>query len=304
MAIQVPNQSEKLAVVTGSNSGTGLWAADGLAAAGATVIMAVRTVEKGERARREIMDRHPEADVRVRRLDLADLASVKEFAEDLLRDDKPLDILVNNAGVMMLPTRHETADGLEMQIGTNFFGHFALTLRLLPALLKAPAPRVVTMSSSNLRDIDFNNLNWERDYDANGAYGQSKLADLLFSRQLARVADQRGWSLLSLGAHPGNASTSIYDNGTQLDGGKPILALRIGWKITPRHSAEAGAQPEVYAATQPDVVQAGYYGPRFGLVGRPTPAKVPDKGKDARVAERLWQEAERLTGVSLEALSL
>lgn len=271
MAIQVPNQSEKLAVVTGSNSGTGLWTADGLAAAGATVIMAVRTVEKGERARREIMDRHPEADVRVRRLDLADLSSVKEFAEDLLRDGKPLDILVNNAGVMMLPTRHETADGLEMQIGTNFFGHFALTLRLLPALLKAPAPRVVTMSSSNLRDIDFNNLNWERDYDANGAYGQSKLADLLFSRQLARVADQRGWSLLSLGAHPGNASTSTYDNGTQLDGGKPILALRIGWKITPRHSAEAGAQTEVYAATQPDVVQAGYYGPRFGLVGRPTP---------------------------------
>lgn len=245
MAIEMPDQHGKLAVVTGANSGTGLWVTDGLAAAGATVVMAVRTRAKGEQARDEILGRHPGADVQVRRLDLADLASVKEFAGALSAEGRPLNILVNNAGVMMLPSRHETVDGLELQIGTNFFGHFGLTLRLLPLLLNASAPRVVTMSSGNLRDIDFDNINWDRDYDPNGAYGQSKLADLLFSRQLARVAERHGWPLLSVGAHPGNASTNIFANGTQLDGGKPILALRIAWRITPRHSAEAGAQPEL-----------------------------------------------------------
>lgn len=304
MEIEIPGQHGRLAVVTGSNSGTGLWAADGLARAGASVIMAVRNTAKGEKARTEILARHPGADVTVRRLDLADLASVQSFADGLVADEQPLDILINNAGVMMLPKRHLTADGLEMQIGTNFFGHFALSVRLLPLLLKAEAPRVVTMSSGNLRDIDFDNVNWDHGYDANGAYGQSKLADLLFSRQLARIADQHGWPLLSVGAHPGNASTSIYNNGTQLDGGKPILALRIGWKITPRHSAQSGAQPLLYAATRPDVVQAGYYGPRFGLIGGPVPVKVPDKGNDARAAERLWAEAERLTGVSLGSIGV
>jgi NAD(P)-dependent dehydrogenase (short-subunit alcohol dehydrogenase family) len=294
-------QAGKLAVVTGANSGTGKEAARGLAGAGATVIMAVRTVAKGEAAKTEIVRQFPHADVQVRRLDLADLSSVEEFADTLLTEGRPLDILINNGGVMMLPERHETADGFETQFGTNFLGHFALTLRLLPLLLRAPAPRVVTMTSTNQAELDLDDLNAHKQYDANAAYGHSKRADLLFAQQLARVATAKGWSLTSLAAHPGNASTSIYDNGTQF-GGRPILALRIGWKITPRHSASAGAAPLLYAATRPDVVQAGYYGPRFGLVGKPAPAKVPAAAQDERTARRLWEEAERLTGVSLDSV--
>ncbi|WP_426937261.1 SDR family oxidoreductase [Brevibacterium sp. LE-L] len=298
MADPIPDQSGKLAIVTGANSGTGKEAARGLAGAGARVIMAVRTPAKGEDAKAEILTDHPGADIEVRSLDLADLTSVKDFTDSLIADDRPIDLLLNNAGVMMLPKRYETADGFEMQLGTNFFGPFALTLRLLPLLLKAEAPRVVTMSSGNQAPIDFDDLNWEKDYNANGAYGRSKLADLLFSRELARIAKARGWNLLSLGAHPGNASTSIFDNGKQY-GDEPILAIRIAWRITPQHSAAAGAAPMLYAATRPDVVQAGYYGPRFNLVGKPAPAKVSKRGQDAQVAARLWAEAERLTGVSL-----
>lgn len=297
---EVPDQHGKLAVVTGANSGTGKEAAKALAGAGATVIMAVRTISKGEAAREEILAAHPAADIEVRRLDLADLSSVKEFADQLIADDRPLDLLLNNAGVMMLPQRYETVDGLEMQIGTNFFGPFALTVRLLPLLLTASAPRVVTMSSGNQDSIDFDDLNWERSYSANAAYGRSKLADLLLSRQLARIASERGWNLLSLGSHPGNAATSIFDNGAQY-GDRPILAIRIAWRITPQHSAAAGAAPMVYAATHPDVAQGGYYGPRFGLVGRPASVRVSKAGQDAQVAARLWAEAERLTGVALPA---
>lgn len=297
MANGVPDQSGKLAVVTGANSGTGKEAAGGLAGAGASVILVVRTVQRGETARKDILAQHPHADVQVRRLDLADLSSVKEFADELVAEGRPLDLLINNAGVMMLPDRHETVDGFEMQFGTNFLGHFALTVRLLPLLLAAAAPRVITMTSSNQAPIDFDDLNWERGYSPNGAYGRSKLADLLLCRQLARIAAERGWNLLSLAVHPGNASTSIYRNGTQL-GGKPILALRIAWRIVPRHSAAAGAAPILYAATRPDVTQGGYYGPRFGLVGRPVPVKVPARGRDEQVAAQLWAEAERLTGGS------
>lgn len=301
MAYEMPPQTGKLSVVTGANSGTGKEAARGLAAAGATVILAVRNTAKGESAREEILSGFPGADVQVRRLDLADLGSVREFADALITEGRPLDLLVNNAGVMMLPERHETADGFEMQLGTNFLGHFALTLRLLPLLLAAAQPRVITMSSGNLAPIDFDDLNWEKSYSPNGAYGRSKLADLLLSQQLARIATERGWNLLSLGAHPGNASTSIYENGAQF-GGRPILALRIAWRITPRHSAAAGAAPILYAATRGDVVQGGYYGPRFGLIGKPAPAKIPAQGMDDEVAARLWREAEQLTGISTPAI--
>lgn len=297
---QVPDQDGKLAIVTGANSGTGKEAARKLAGAGASVIMAVRSLAKGEQAKKDILAAHPRADVQVRQLDLADQAGVKRFADQVIADGRPVDLLLNNAGVMMLPERHETPDGFEMQLGTNFFGPFALTVRLLPALLKATAPRVVTMSSSNQGPIDFDDLNWQRNYSPVGAYARSKLADLLLSQQLARIATDRGWNLLSLGSHPGNASTSIFDNGAQL-GGKQPLALRIAWRMTPRHSAEAGADPMLYAATGPDVTQGGYYGPQFGLIGRPAPASVSTRGRDEQVATRLWAEAENLTGTSIPA---
>lgn len=299
MTYDVPNQSGKLAIVTGANSGTGKEAARKLAGAGASVIMAVRTVAKGEQAKKDILAAHPRADVQVRRLDLADQANIEEFADQVIADGRPVDLLLNNAGVMMLPERHETADGFEMQIGTNFFGPFALTVRLLPALLRAKAPRVVTMSSGNQAPIDFDNLNWEKDYSPVGAYGRSKLADLLLGQQLARIAAENNWNLLSLGAHPGNAATSIFDNGVQLGGRQPLL-LRVAWRLTPQHSAEAGADPMLYAATAADVTQGGYYGPRFGLVGRPAPASVSKLGRDEDVAARLWADAERRTGCAAE----
>ncbi|GAA2849188.1 SDR family oxidoreductase [Pseudonocardia halophobica] len=298
----LPDLTGRLAVVTGGNSGTGKAAATRLAGAGATVVLAVRTVAKGEQAKADILAAHPAADVQVRRIDLADLASVKEFADGLVADGRPLDILVNNAGVMFPPVRHETVDGFELQFGSNFLGPFALTVRLLPLLLKAEAPRVVTMSSgtSAIGRIRFDDLNWEKSYDRTQAYAQSKLADLILSKQLARIATERGWNLLSLGAHPGNAATNIAANGPQM-GGDPSLFFRISWKITPQHSAEAGGEPMVYAATSPDVVQGGYYGPRWNLVGRPAVAKPTRKALDADVAARLWAEAERLTGVSVDA---
>lgn len=300
MEYTIPDQAGKVAIVTGSNSGTGKEAAQALAGAGARVIMAVRTVEKGENARHEILKKFPSASIEVRPLDLANLASVKNFADQLILEGAPLDLLLNNAGVMMLPERHETCEGFETQFGTNFLGHFALTLRLLPSLLEAERPRVVTMTSSNQAEIDFEDLNSKRTYDPNKAYGRSKLADLLFAQQLARIATQRHWNLLSLAAHPGNASTSIYENGTQY-GGKPIPVLRIAWKITPRHSAAAGAAPMLLAATSPNAVQGGYYGPRFGLIGAPAPAKISNSGKDEALAQKLWKEAEKLTGVTLPA---
>lgn len=301
MAYEVPDQSGKLAVVTGSNSGTGKEAARGLAGAGARVIMAVRTVEKGEKAAAEIRAQYPDAQIEVRRLDLADLASVQEFAEGIIADGRPLDLLINNAGVMMLPQRYETTDGFEMQFGTNVLGHFALSLRLLPVLLKARLPRVVTMSSTNQAPIDFDNLDWAHDYDPIKAYGRSKLGNLLFSQQLARISTEHGWELKSLGAHPGAANTEIVNNGGQ-HGDKPVLLLRILMHVTPHHSAAAGAAPELLAATSNSVVQGGFYGPKYDLVGPPAVAKVSEDGQDAALASRLWDEAEKLTGVTLDSV--
>ncbi|MFI7067336.1 SDR family oxidoreductase [Kribbella sp. NPDC050124] len=299
---KVPDQHGKFVVVTGANSGTGKEAAKALAAAGARVVLAVRTPAKGEQARAEILAQHPSADVEVRRIDLADLSSVNEFADGLIADGRPLDLLVNNAGVMFPPVRHETVDGFELQMGSNFLGPFALTVRLLPLLLKAPAPRVVTMSSGTARRarINFDDLQWEREYRPIAAYAQSKLADLLLSQHLAKLASQRGWDLLSTGAHPGNAATNIAASGPTL-GGRPSLLFRIASKVVPRQSAEQGAEPLLYAATSPDAVQGGYYGPRWAMVGPARSERPTRNALDTAVAARLWTEAERLTGVAVPA---
>jgi len=302
----VPGQEGKLVIVTGANSGTGKEAARRLAEAGADVIMAVRTVAKGEQARAEILARHPAAQLTVRRVDLADLASVREFADGLAADSRPVDLLLNNAGVMAPPTRMVTADGFELQFGSNFLGPFALTVRLLPLILAAASPRVVTMSSglASIGRIQFDDLQWERRrYRANPAYAQSKLADLLLAEHLAAVATERDWNLMSMAAHPGFTRTNLQMSGPNLGRDKTrrspyLIATRLG---LPSQGVEQGAEPLLYAATSPDAVSGGYYGPsgRFGLVGPTALVRPPRRARDLALAARLWSEAERLTEVSL-----
>ena len=220
----VPDQAGKLIVVTGANSGTGKEATRRLAAAGARVVMAVRAVAKGEQARDEILARQPGAQLEVRRIDLADLGTVKEFADGLIADGTPVDVLINNAGVMAPPTRMATADGFELQFGSNFLGPFALTMRLLPLVLAARAPRVVTMSSgvASYGRIRLDDLEWERRrYSPNLSYAQSKLADLMMTLHLADLAAQNGWNLMSNGAHPGFTRTNLQTAGPAWAGIRP-----------------------------------------------------------------------------------
>jgi NAD(P)-dependent dehydrogenase (short-subunit alcohol dehydrogenase family) len=304
---EVPDQSGKLVVVTGANSGTGKEAAQRLAGAGARVVLGVRTPAKGEQARADILARHPHAQLEVRRIDLADLASVQEFADGLISDGTPVDLLLNNAGVMTPPSRMTTADGFELQFGSNYLGPFALTVRLLPLVLAAPAPRVVTMSSgaANFGRIRFDDLQWERRYSTSLAYAQSKLADLMLSQHLAVVAAERGWHLLSNAAHPGYTRTNLQTAGASLGRAKPsrLHTLLMSDRLLPSQGVEQGAEPLLYAATGPDAVAGGYYGPngRFGFVGPATKVRIPRRALDAATNARLWSESERLTGVTLGA---
>ncbi|MFY9928595.1 MAG: SDR family oxidoreductase [Streptosporangiaceae bacterium] len=302
---EMPDQAGRVAVITGANSGTGKEAARRLAGAGAHVVMAVRTVAKGEQARAEILSGQPGASIEVRRADLADLAAVTEFADGLLADGRPVDLLVNNAGVMAPPTRMTTADGFELQFGSNFLGPFALTLRLLSLLLAAPAPRVVTMSSgtANFGRIHFGDLQWERRYSANFSYAQSKLADLMMTPHLAAVAAERDWDLMSVAAHPGYTRTNLQTAGASLGRDKPRRSVFNSMSFLPSQDVGPGTEPLLYAATSPSAVPGGYYGPggTFGLVGPTTFVRPPRRARDTAAAARLWAEAERLTGVHLPA---
>ena len=301
----VPDQAGKLVVVTGANSGTGKEAARRLAEAGAHVVMAVRTIARGEQAREEILARHPGAELDVRRIDLADLASVGEFADGLIADGVPVDVLVNNAGVMAPPTRMTTADDFELQFGSNFLGPFALTMRLLPLVLAAPAPRVVTMSSgvASYGRIRFGDPQWTRGYRPNLAYAQSKLADLMMTLHLAELASQRRWNLMSNAAHPGFTRTNLQSAGASLGRDKPKRTPFNSFSFLPSQQVGPGTEPLLYAATSADAVNGGYYGPSrwFGLVGPTTTVRPPRRARDTATAARLWAEAERLTGVSLTA---
>jgi NAD(P)-dependent dehydrogenase (short-subunit alcohol dehydrogenase family) len=242
----VPDQAGQLIVVTGANSGTGREAARRLAAAGATVVMAVRTVAKGERARAEILAEQPAARLEVRRVDLADLASVREFADSLRAEGTPVDVLINNAGVMAPPHRMTTADGFELQFGSNYLGPFALTVRLLPLVLAAAAPRVVTMSSgvASYGRIRFDDLQWQRRrYRPNLAYAQSKLADLMMARHLAAVAAERDWNLLSTAAHPGYTLTNLQTAGASLGRDKPKRTVFNSLRFLPTQEVGPGTEP-------------------------------------------------------------
>jgi NAD(P)-dependent dehydrogenase (short-subunit alcohol dehydrogenase family) len=297
----IPPQHGKLAIVTGANDGLGYDTSAALAAAGAEVIVAARNQERGEDAVRRIRSAHPQTNLRFEQLDLASLASVKSFADRVMRDHPKLDLLINNAGVMALPQRETTEDGFERQFGVNFLGHFALTALLLQLLRKAPAPRAVQLSSLAHRRgrIMFEDLQSERNYSPWAAYSQSKIAMLMFGMELGRRADAAGWNLLSTSAHPGWAHTSLVANGPGLSWSGRI----VGW-IAPLFSqtSEEGALPTLYAATASDVVQGGYYGPlgRGETKGPPGPAKMAPQALDKDLATRLWDTAEQLTGCKLQ----
>ncbi len=299
----VPDQHGRTVVVTGANSGTGREAANRLAAAGAHVVLAVRNPAKGAQALTDLLTAHPDAHAEVRIVDLADLASVAAFADGLGRDLDHLDTLVNNAGVMAPPTRFETTDGFELQMGSNFLGPFSLTNRLLPLLLAGPAPRVSTMSSgtANFGRIHFDDLQWTRRYRPALAYAQSKLADLYLATHLAVVAGQRGWSLLSNAAHPGFTRTNLQTTGPTLGRTGPHRTGPGLSSLLPSMLPPEGTGPLLLAATSPQAEQGGYYGPqgRFSLVGEAGPAWRSRHTRDAATAARLWDVAEDLTGTAL-----
>jgi NAD(P)-dependent dehydrogenase (short-subunit alcohol dehydrogenase family) len=251
----------------------------------------------------QIVAAHPSAELLVRRLDLADLGSVHAFAADLAREARPVDGLVNNAGVLAPPVgRTQTADGFELQWGTNFLGPFALTNLLVPLLLQSPAPRVATMTSSaaSIGRINFADLDATGRYLGLSSYAQSKLGNLLMALQLARVATRRGWPLLSTAAHPGYTATDLTRAWPvpRASGDPRPGSAEMSWTGQP---VEVGAQPLLYAATDPGVEQGGYYGPgrARGLFGPTVPVALPRAARAPSLARSVWAVAEDLTGTRL-----
>jgi NAD(P)-dependent dehydrogenase (short-subunit alcohol dehydrogenase family) len=291
----------KTAVVTGANSGLGFQTCRQLASHGAHVVMACRDAKRGQDALERLRADVPEADAELRSLDLADLSSVQAFAERL---DGPVQLLINNAGVMALPHR-QTADGFEMQFGTNHLGHFALTGRLLGALKAAPGARVVTVSSQMHRigRINFADLQSERRYQKWLAYGQSKLANLLFAGELSRRASAAGLDLRSLAAHPGYATTNLQTTGPEMGGNKVMVRMAgLGNAMFGQPDAN-GAIPILYAATDPDAQSGQYIGPDglFHMRGSGAkPGKPTRKALDQATAARLWDVSQELTGVTYD----
>jgi NAD(P)-dependent dehydrogenase (short-subunit alcohol dehydrogenase family) len=297
--IHVPRQDGRTAIVTGTG-GLGFEVALALARAGADVILAGRNRRKGEQAVAEITAQAPSARVRFEALDLASLPSVAEFAEVVARDFPAVDILICNAGIMSPPERRTTADGMELQFGVNYLGHFALVAALLPQLRQSASPRVVSVTSLAHRyaKVDFGDLQSERKYKPGLAYCRSKLAQAMFAKELQRRSSEEGWGLTSVAAHPGYARTNLFQ-GDQARMGllKAFSTKLIG--IVFGHSAAAGAAPIIHAATSPDVTGGELYGPT-GLLDMKGP---PGRGEFAAVVDdrptsaRLWSISEELAGM-------
>jgi NAD(P)-dependent dehydrogenase (short-subunit alcohol dehydrogenase family) len=295
-AEQIPDQSGRTAIVTGANSGLGLIVARELARAGAHVILTSRDAGRGAKALDTVNAVHPAGKVEVASLDLANLASVRAFAQGFLATGEQLDLLINNAGVMAAP-HSRTADGFELQFGTNHLGHFALTGLLLPAFTQRSGTRVVTVASNNHKAgrMNLDDLQGEQHYSRWGAYAQSKLANLLFAFELDRKLRAAGLPMISVAAHPGYSATNL-----QLSG--PPLQERIFLRLANRffaQSAEIGALPIIYAATYPDVAGGSYLGPDgpAEMRGYPTLVQATDRAKDVATAKRLWEISEKLTRV-------
>jgi NAD(P)-dependent dehydrogenase (short-subunit alcohol dehydrogenase family) len=297
----IPPQGGKLAVVTGATGGLGYQTAMRLAQAGAEVVLAGRNEAKGREAVPKIRNQFPDAKISFDVLDLANLASVADFARRLATTHSSLDLLINNAGVMALPTRQTTADGFEMQFGTNYLGHYALTAQLLPLLRGAQQPRVVSLSSIAHRTgfIQFSDLQGERFYSPWKAYNQSKLAMLMFALELQRRSDSAGWNLMSTASHPGWARTDLFANGPGF--GLISFASQFAAPLFSQ-SAESGALPTLFAATSPQAEGGGYYGPNglYELRGPPAPARIMPQARDKAAAAKLWDVSQQLTGASFE----
>jgi NAD(P)-dependent dehydrogenase (short-subunit alcohol dehydrogenase family) len=296
---QIPDQSGRTAIVTGANSGLGLATARELARHGASVVLACRNTDKGAKAVDAINAAAPGAKLELASLDLSSLASVESFADSFRSSHEGLDLLINNAGVMA-PPRRQTEDGFELQFGTNLLGHFALTGRLIGAMEGREDARVVTLSSNahKMGRIKLDDLQSEHGYTRWGAYGQSKLADLMFALELDRRLRASGSTVKSLAAHPGYAATNLQT-------AAPPLLDRLVMTVTNvivAQSADKGALPSLYAATEPDLKGGSYVGPDgIGeFRGHPRLVSTSRAARDEDVAARLWTAAEELTGVRFE----
>lgn len=301
-AEQIPDQSGRRVLITGANAGLGLEAATQLARRGAEVILACRNAERGESARAAVASVATGPAPSLVQLDLADLTSVEAAASEVASRWGSLDTLINNAGLMAIPHREETAQGFEMQFGVNHLGHFALTLRLLPALLAGTAPRVVSLGSVMhlLGRIRLDDLNYERaNYRAWEVYSQTKLACILFARELDRRAKAAELPLISVAAHPGYSATNLQSTGPLAGGIHPINWVMA--KATPivAQNAKVGALGEIRAAVDPSAVGGEYYGGTQlrGMRGYPVAGPTNRRAHDASVAGKLWDASEELTGL-------
>jgi NAD(P)-dependent dehydrogenase (short-subunit alcohol dehydrogenase family) len=290
----IPDQTGRTAVITGANTGLGYETAAVLAAKGAHVVLAVRNLEKGKEAARGIEQATPDAQVQLQELDLTSLESIREAAEELRTKHDQIDLLINNAGVMMTP-KSTTKDGFELQFGTNHLGHFAFTGLLIDRVLAVPGSRVVTVSSTGhrfARRIRFDDLQWEHDYSRVGAYGQAKLANLMFTYELQRRLI--GTNTIAAAAHPGGSNTELMRN-------LPAAIRGVGALLTPLFQGpDMGALPTLRAATDPGVLGGQYFGPD-GFAeqrGYPKIVRSTAASHDAVAQRRLWAVSEELTGVT------
>lgn len=303
-AQQIPNQTGRTAIVTGANSGLGYETVLALAGKGAHVIIACRSIKRGDEAHAQILRQFPNASLEVIALDLGSLESVRAFADAFKRDHNRLDMLINNAGVMA-PPRAETADGFEMQIGVNHLGHFALTGLLLDVLLRTPGSRVVTVSSNAqyMGRINFDDLQSQRSYSRYGAYYQSKLANVLFAFELQRRLEVVGASTISVAVHPGLVKTNLQSTTVQVSGAHgERLMYGMLLPLLAQTPAE-GARPQLYAATMPDVKGGEHIAVAYmHMRGHPTRVRAARAAYNEADARRLWEVSEKLAGVTYDAL--
>jgi len=300
-AEQIPDLTGKTVIVTGANSGLGFEATKKFAEKNAEVVMACRTLKKAEKARREIKEELEDPNLELMEIDLADLESVEVFAESFRENHESLEILCNNAGLMAIP-RRETVDGFEMQLGVNHLGHFALTGHLIDMLIESKG-RIVNQSSMAHEgsEIDFDDLMSEKSYSKWGAYGQSKLANLLFTYELDRKLDEADADVEAVACHPGVSDTNLFRKGPEMTDSKIKQKIQGIFSHVIGQSAEKGALPMIYAATE-DLEGGEYIGPSGfrNMRGLPEKQESSDASHNKRSQEKLWYKSEELTSVEYE----